>query len=162
MPCHNGSPDDMPCHLRSRYGSLGASRTRPPGARRDGAVPRPRLRPGYRPRDHRPCRAHHPHLPPPLRRQFPNAVMVPVHASWLNQVEIYFSVVQRKVVSPNDFTDLNIVVKRLADFEAPLQPGRETVQMEVHHHRPHRPTPTPGTAPGRYSKPRPTPSGLNP
>jgi hypothetical protein len=26
-----------------------------------------------------------------------------VHASWLNQVEIYFSVAQRKVVSPNDF-----------------------------------------------------------
>ncbi len=40
-----------------------------------------------------------------LTAAFPNAVMVhtPVHASWLNQVEIYFSVVQRKVVSPNDF-----------------------------------------------------------
>ncbi len=44
-------------------------------------------------------------------------VHTPVHASWLNQVEIYFSVVQRKVVSPNDFTDLDVVVKRLADFE---------------------------------------------
>jgi len=54
-----------------------------------------------------------------LTQQFRNAVMVhtPVHASWLNQVEIYFSVVQRKVVSPNEFTDLNVVVKRLADFE---------------------------------------------
>ena len=54
-----------------------------------------------------------------LKAQFPNAVMVhtPVHASWLNQVEIYFSVVQRKVFSPNDFTDLDIVIKRLADFE---------------------------------------------
>jgi hypothetical protein len=40
-----------------------------------------------------------------LTAAFPNAVLVhtPVHASWLNQVEIYFSVVQRKVVSPNDF-----------------------------------------------------------
>nr|WP_246102317.1 transposase [Streptomyces piniterrae] len=39
---------------------------------------------------------------------FPNAVLIhtPVHASWLNQVEIFFSVVQRKVVAPNDFTDL--------------------------------------------------------
>ncbi|MFR9798740.1 transposase [Streptomyces sp. MS06] len=38
-----------------------------------------------------------------LTAAFPNAVMVhtPVHASWLNQIEIYFSVVQRKVVSPN-------------------------------------------------------------
>ncbi|MFG3048651.1 hypothetical protein ACGFZR_27470 [Streptomyces sp. NPDC048241] len=50
---------------------------------------------------------------------FPNAVMVhtPIHASWLNQVEIYFSVVQRKVVSPNDFTDLAQVGDRLRAFE---------------------------------------------
>lgn len=55
-----------------------------------------------------------------LTEQFPNAVMVhtPVHASWLNQVEIYFSIIQRKVLSPNDFTDLTVVEKRLSDFEA--------------------------------------------
>jgi transposase len=54
-----------------------------------------------------------------LARRFPNAVMVhtPVHASWLNQIEIYFSVVQRKVVSPNDFTDVAEVEQRLAEFE---------------------------------------------
>jgi transposase len=54
-----------------------------------------------------------------LAKRFPNAVMVhtPLHASWLNQVEIYFSVVQRKVVSPNDFTDLHEVEQRLTDFE---------------------------------------------
>ncbi|WP_410677323.1 IS630 family transposase [Amycolatopsis sp. cmx-4-68] len=54
-----------------------------------------------------------------LAARFPNAVMVhtPVHASWLNQVEIFFSVVQRKVVSPNDFTNLDEVKQRLADFE---------------------------------------------
>jgi hypothetical protein len=54
-----------------------------------------------------------------LAKRFPNAVMVhtPVHASWLNQVEIYFSVVQRKVVSPNNFTNLDQVQQRLADFE---------------------------------------------
>ncbi|WP_328799858.1 transposase [Rhodococcus sp. WAY2] len=41
-----------------------------------------------------------------LAEQFPNAVMVhtPVHASWLNQIEIFFSVVQRKVFSLNNFT----------------------------------------------------------
>jgi hypothetical protein len=33
-------------------------------------------------------------------------VHTPVHASWLNQVEIYFSAVQRKALSPNGFTDL--------------------------------------------------------
>ncbi|MEV8312389.1 IS630 family transposase [Streptomyces flavidovirens] len=54
-----------------------------------------------------------------LATAFPNAVMVhtPVHASWLNQVEIYFSVVQRKVVTPNDFTDLAQVGDRLRAFE---------------------------------------------
>jgi transposase len=54
-----------------------------------------------------------------LAARFGNAVMVhtPVHASWLNQVEIFFSVVQRKVVSPNDFTNLDEVTQRLAEFE---------------------------------------------
>lgn len=54
-----------------------------------------------------------------LAAAFPNAVMVhtPVHVSWLNQVEIYFSVVQRKVVQPNDFTDLGEVRDRLRAFE---------------------------------------------
>ena len=54
-----------------------------------------------------------------LAAAHPTAVMVhtPVHASWLNQVEIYYSIVQRKVVSPNDFTDLAEVESRLAAFE---------------------------------------------
>jgi hypothetical protein len=53
-----------------------------------------------------------------LAERFPNAVMVhtPVHASWLNQVEIFFSVVQPKS-SPNDFTDLTEVEQRLAAVE---------------------------------------------
>jgi transposase len=54
-----------------------------------------------------------------LAAQHPNAIMVhtPVHASWLNQIEIYFSIVQRKVFSPNDFTELDEVIYRLARFE---------------------------------------------
>lgn len=54
-----------------------------------------------------------------MAARWPNCVMVhtPVHASWINQVEIFFSVLQRKVVSPNDFTDLAEVEQRLADFE---------------------------------------------
>lgn len=49
----------------------------------------------------------------------PNAVLVhtPVHASWLNQVEIYFSLVQRKVLTPNDFADLAEVELRLRLYE---------------------------------------------
>jgi DDE superfamily endonuclease len=41
----------------------------------------------------------------------------PVHASWLNQVEIYFSIIQRKVLTPNDFADLGAVRMRLALYE---------------------------------------------
>jgi hypothetical protein len=44
-------------------------------------------------------------------------VHTPVHASWLNQVEIYFSILQRKVLAPNDFTDLDQVQDRLTAFE---------------------------------------------
>ncbi len=44
-------------------------------------------------------------------------VHTPVHASWLNQIEIYFSVIQRKVLTPNDFADLDSVRQRLALYE---------------------------------------------
>jgi hypothetical protein len=44
-------------------------------------------------------------------------IHLPVHASWLDQCEIYFSVVQRKVVTPNDFFDLADIEARLAAFE---------------------------------------------
>jgi DDE superfamily endonuclease len=43
-----------------------------------------------------------------LRERWPNLILIhtPIHASWLNQVEIYFSIVQRKVLTPNDFSSL--------------------------------------------------------
>lgn len=44
-------------------------------------------------------------------------VHTPVHASWLNQVEIYFSIIQRKVLTPNDFADLAAIRLRLALYE---------------------------------------------
>ncbi|WP_326665333.1 transposase [Streptomyces sp. NBC_00385] len=54
-----------------------------------------------------------------LASRFPNPVLVhtPVHASWVNQIEIFFSIVQRKVVAPSDFTDLDQVRDRLRGFE---------------------------------------------
>ena len=54
-----------------------------------------------------------------LHATYPNAILVhtPVHASWLNQVEIYFSIIQRKVLTPNDFTSLEEVAQRLEQFE---------------------------------------------
>jgi hypothetical protein len=43
-------------------------------------------------------------------------VHLPTHASWLNQIEIYFSILQRKVLTPNDFADLAAVEERLLAF----------------------------------------------
>ncbi len=53
-----------------------------------------------------------------LEGDYKNLVLVhlPVHASWLNQTEIYFSIVQRKVLQPNDFADLAAVEERLLGF----------------------------------------------
>ena len=50
---------------------------------------------------------------------WPTATLVhlPVHASWLNQIEIVFSVIQRKVINPRDFADLNALAARLTAFE---------------------------------------------
>ena len=50
---------------------------------------------------------------------WPNARLVhlPVHASWLNQIEIVFSVIQRKIVKPADFADLEALADRLGRFE---------------------------------------------
>jgi transposase len=53
-----------------------------------------------------------------LRKAHPNAIMIhtPVHASWLNQIEIFFSIIQKKVVSPNDFASLDDLAATLLAF----------------------------------------------
>jgi len=58
-----------------------------------------------------------------LQGQWPNLTLVhlPVHASWLNQIEIVFSVIQRKVLTPNDFLDLVEVEQRLLAFQRRYQ-----------------------------------------
>jgi hypothetical protein len=55
-----------------------------------------------------------------LRAAWPNVELIntPVHASWLNQAEIYFSIVQRKVLTPNDFRSLVDLEDRLLRFQA--------------------------------------------
>jgi transposase len=54
-----------------------------------------------------------------MRAAWPTAELVhlPIHASWLNQVEIFFSIVQRKVIKPGDFTDLHALTERLLAFQ---------------------------------------------
>jgi hypothetical protein len=63
-----------------------------------------------------------------LQGQWPTLIPVftPIHASWLNQIEIYFSIVQRKVLTPTDFADLAALEATLLAFqhryEAAAQP----------------------------------------
>ena len=53
-----------------------------------------------------------------IEETWPNARLIhlPVHASWLNQIELYFSIVQRKALTPNDFHSLDELRKRLLGF----------------------------------------------
>jgi transposase len=53
-----------------------------------------------------------------LRSRHPRIVVVhtPVHASWLNQIEQYFSILQRKVLTPNDLTTLQELEDRIIAF----------------------------------------------
>ena len=55
-----------------------------------------------------------------LAGAWPNAIMIhtPLHASWLNQVEIFFSIVQKKVISPNDFASTSQLAATLLAFTA--------------------------------------------
>lgn len=60
--------------------------------------------------------------PPSINRvqgKWPKIVLVhlPVHASWLNQIEIYFSIIQRKVLTPNDFPSLEALEERIYKFQ---------------------------------------------
>lgn len=58
-----------------------------------------------------------------LKNRWPNAIAVhlTIHASWLNQIEIYFAIVQKKAPTPNDFPSLQMVEKRLLDFQRRYQ-----------------------------------------
>jgi hypothetical protein len=54
-----------------------------------------------------------------LQSRYSNLVLVhaPVHASWLNQIEIYFSILQRKALTPNDFKSLEALRERIQGFQ---------------------------------------------
>lgn len=54
-----------------------------------------------------------------MEQAWPTATLVhlPVHASWLNQVEIYFSILQRKAISPADFANLDDLAARILAFQ---------------------------------------------
>ena len=54
-----------------------------------------------------------------IQKAWPNVILVhtPIHASWLNQIEIYFSILQRKVLTPNDFKSLGSLKQTIYAFQ---------------------------------------------
>jgi hypothetical protein len=71
-----------------------------------------------------------------LHNAYRNARLIhlPVHASWLNQIEIYNSIIQRKVLTPNDFTDLDEVAARLAAFKRRYEQTATAFQWKFTRH----------------------------
>ena len=55
-----------------------------------------------------------------LQGQYPHRILVhlPTRASWRNQIALFFSIVQRKVLTPDDFPDRAAVERRLLAFAA--------------------------------------------
>lgn len=68
--------------------------------------------------------------------RYPSTVMIctPVHASRLNQV--FFSIVQRKVVSPIDFTDLDQVQDRLTGTNRKSETSSTNATISLPHWQP--------------------------
>lgn len=74
-----------------------------------------------------------------LQKKYSNLILVhgPVHASWLNQIEIYFSILERKALTPNDFPSLEALKERIVSFQqhyesiailrAPSSPGAQLI-----------------------------------
>jgi transposase len=54
-----------------------------------------------------------------LREQWPNLILVhtPIHASWLNQIEIFFSILQRKVLTPNTYESIDQLTRTILAFQ---------------------------------------------
>jgi hypothetical protein len=64
--------------------------------------------------------SHHPSTSPVrIQTQYPQVTVVhlPTHSSWLNQVELYFSIVHRKALTPADFPNVAALEARLYQFQ---------------------------------------------
>jgi hypothetical protein len=71
-----------------------------------------------------------------LATDWPQAQLVhtPVHASWLNQIEIYLSIVQRKCLTPNDFASLAAVQERLLAFQRRYEQAAKPFEWKFTRH----------------------------
>lgn len=67
-----------------------------------------------------------------LAKRWPKIIVVhtPVHASWLNQVEIYFSIVQRKALTPSDFGSMTELEDRLLGFQEHYEAAAQPFQWK--------------------------------
>jgi hypothetical protein len=74
-----------------------------------------------------------------LQTKYPNLVLIhgPVHASWLNQIEIYFSILQRKVFNAERFPIFAGIGATPVGLRASLPNRRPTLRMAVHTKRPY-------------------------
>lgn len=71
-----------------------------------------------------------------LEGRFPNLrlIHVPVHASWLNQVEIYFAILQRKVLTPNDFRNAGELEAHILAFQAGYETAAHPFEWKFTRH----------------------------
>ena len=70
-----------------------------------------------------------------LQDRFPNLPLVhlPKHASWLNQIEIYFSILQRKALTPAHFTSQDEIAERILGFQDHYQQIATPLRMGPSH-----------------------------
>lgn len=70
-----------------------------------------------------------------LSQAFPNAAMIhtPVHASWPNQIEIYISVVQRKLLTPDNLAGLEQLAEQLTAFQARYNHAAQPFDWRFNH-----------------------------
>ncbi len=69
-----------------------------------------------------------------LQGRYPTLILVhlPIHASWLNQIALYFSIVQRKVLTPNDFPNREAVEQAVARLRSAVQRHRRALPLAFH------------------------------
>lgn len=71
-----------------------------------------------------------------LRQRWPQLILVslPTHASWLNQIEIYFSILQRKVLTPNDNTTLPDLNSKILLFQERFEKIAKPFEWKFNRH----------------------------
>ncbi|MDQ6775816.1 MAG: transposase [Actinomycetota bacterium] len=92
-----------------------------------------------------------------MQDQYPAAQLIhlPVHASWLNQIELYFSIVQRKALTPNDVPQPPGAHQPADRVRRALPPARTPVRVDLHS-----PEPQPGPRKDRRPRAEPPTRGL--